>query len=97
MQEGLDQLLYKKKNLDHISQKHDESLKTPYVILVFQDLQIGINMNVFPKGSQTFMAQQKPIIPGRRFLGCICEWPTCTTCHLDFRILRSSKTWKIER
>ena len=40
MQEGLDQILYNKKNLDHISQKHDESLKTPYVILVFQDLQI---------------------------------------------------------
>ena len=44
-----------------------------------------------------FMAQQKAIIPCRRFLGCICEWPTCTTGHLDFRILRSSKTWKIDR
>ena len=40
IQEGLDQILFKKKFLDHIGQKHDESLKTPYVILVFQDLQI---------------------------------------------------------
>lgn len=94
IQEGLDQILFKKKFLDHISQKHDESLRTPYL---YSKIFNWINMNLFPKRSQTFMAQQKPIIPGRRFLGCICEWPTCTTGHLDFRILRSSKTWKIER